>query len=73
MFKKKFDPFARAEKALAVFQKSVDELREVVADHHAVADAAFEQSSELLDTASAHKAAAYKHEKRINKISEFLA
>lgn len=73
MFKKKFDPFARADKALAVFEDSLNDLREAVADHHAVADAAYEQINELNNVAMTHKAAASNHERRISKIAEFLA
>lgn len=70
--KKQLDPHVRAAKALTVFSKALDELREAVADHHAIADGAYAQSNDLLSTAATHKAAAFANEKRISKIAEFI-
>lgn len=73
MFQKTIDPHQRASKALDVFHKALAELGEAVAEHHAIADEAHAQSTELLSTAAAHKKAAFDHERRLSKIAEFLA
>lgn len=70
---KNVDPFKRTEKALAAFSKAVDELTTAAADHHAVADEAYEQAHEFHRVAARNKVAAADAERRASKISEFLA
>lgn len=73
MFTKQLDPFARVEKALAVFNKAVAELREAAQAHHDIADEAERQREELHAAAVTNRSAGADAIRRADKIAEFLA
>lgn len=71
--KKQLDPFVRAEKALGTFRSAVAELDRAAEDHHAIADEAHAQATELSAVASKNRSAAEFATRRAAKIAEFLA